>query len=135
MKKFWDKVRKSKGCWNFIGSVGKDGYGKFYIDGKMEMAHRVSYKIKVGEIPKGLNIDHKCRNRACVNPKHIEPVTQRENVMRGLGVARFNSEKTHCIHGHEFNYINTRITKDGERACRVCARLWARKNRKSKCVS
>lgn len=131
--KFWNKVDKTNTCWNWKGFIGKDGYGKHYIYQKMDMSHRISYQLIIGTIDSNKVIDHKCRNRACVNPKHLEVVSQRENVMRGNGIAKINSRKTHCIHGHEFTSENTRLY-GRERVCKICARDWMRKNRKLKGV-
>lgn len=76
-------VDPETGCWNFTGSVSKDGYGRRSFDGKMTTAHRSVYEQLRGPIPDGLDLDHLCRNRRCVNPDHLEPVTRRVNVMRG----------------------------------------------------
>ena len=80
---------------------------------------RVAYEMVVGPIPDGLQIDHLCRVRNCVNPDHLEPVTPRENTMRGYSIQAQNARKTHCIHGHPFEG-NTYARPDGNRECAVC---------------
>lgn len=100
MDRFWDKVNKTDDCWLWLGARHNQGYGHFRLNGKIEKAHRVSYRFVVGDIPKGLQLDHLCKNVACVNPYHLEPVTNRENTSRGrlhtgrkqplpVGVSRF----------------------------------------------
>lgn len=110
-------------CWIWTASVSTPGYGQVYLSGRNRIAHRLVYELLVGPIPEGLNLDHLCRNRRCVNPAHLEPVTQRENLMRGVGtIAGQNARKTHCKHGHEFTPENTRRDAKGNRHCRACAR-------------
>lgn len=107
------------GCWIWMGYVSKSGYGQFTYKKSTQRAHRLVYSLLVGEIPYGLQIDHKCRVRCCVNPSHLEPVTQKENIIRGISPPANNSRLTHCKHGHEFSPENTE-TRRGFRQCKTC---------------
>lgn len=124
-QRFWSKVDRIAGapCWLWTGNQFHDGYGQFNVQGRQLRAHRWAYEAGVAPIPEGLVIDHRCRNRLCVNPDHMEPVTNQENVLRGIGISAVNARKIRCIHGHEFTTKNTRIRPDGSRACRECGRL------------
>jgi hypothetical protein len=128
--RFWLKVDGSAGptgCWEWTASKAH-GYGQFGVRaGDVRMAHRYAYEYLVAPIPVDLQIDHLCRNRRCVNPAHLEPVTLVENVMRGIGPGAVNARKTHCLHGHAFDEANTYTDKSGRRQCRTCRR---RNNRK-----
>ena len=112
---FWRKVEVADdGCWNWSAHRDKDGYGVWRHPGRHELgrrAHRISYSVLVEEIPKGLQIDHRCRNRACVNPGHLEPVTHRVNVDRGENYVAANRAKTHCPQGHELAGDNLVLKK------------------------
>jgi hypothetical protein len=105
------------GCWIWQRAVSSTGYG--ILAG--QLAHRAVYERHRGPVPAGLELDHRCRNRACVNPDHLEPVTHRENQRRGAAPNGINARKTHCIRGHEFTPANTYIRPDnGNRQCRIC---------------
>lgn len=126
MDRFWSKVDKSGpgGCWLWTGGVGSSGYGNF---GKpTKLAHRVSYELEIGPIPEGMQLDHLCRVRTCVNPAHLEPVTARVNGERSENFAGVNARKEMCANGHPFDEANTayRKRRDGRvrRACRACDR-------------
>lgn len=115
---FWNKVKKTDTCWLWTGALDSSGYGNVQIKNKMLKAHRVSYGID--KIPKGLQLDHLCRVRHCVRPEHLEPVTQAENLKRGV---HYQKNKKRCPQGHSYNYKNTHITTRGWRRCRAC--YWA----------
>lgn len=114
------KVDAETGCWVWTGAKQKDGYGTISDNGRRP-AHRVSYERFVGPLIKGLTIDHLCRNRLCVNPDHLEQVTFKENVLRGVGPTAVNARKTHCIRGHELTKENILPNAKG-RVCRQCNR-------------
>jgi hypothetical protein len=119
---FWERVSRGDpdGCWPWLGWKDGEGYGTFWIDGRYHRAHRFAYELLVGPIPEGLQPDHLCRNHACCNPTHLEPVTQRENILRGFSPTAINARKTHCAKGHPYDDKNTRIDKHGWRSCRIC---------------
>lgn len=107
-------------CWNFTGGLDRDGYGRAFLNGKQGRAHRIVYEALVGPIPKGLVIDHLCRNRRCVNPDHMETVTIAENVRRGDNVVALNPTKTHCPQGHPYSGENLYYDPRGWRGCKAC---------------
>lgn len=123
--RFWRKVCITpSGCWQWTAGLFPNGYGRFWFDGRGHLAHRWAYRALVGEIPDGLSLDHLCRNRACVNPSHLDPVTTRDNILRGSGLAAINAKKAHCPSGHEYTERNTRVKRLAsglsERVCRIC---------------
>ena len=120
------------GCWLWLGADdGRHGYGRVRRNGTRQ-AHRYLYEVHKGAIPDGMVLDHLCRTPACVNPDHLEPVSQRENQLRGnykIGLAlggKANGErqraKTHCPQGHPYNPQNIRASKSGHRGCKICHR-------------
>lgn len=120
------------GCWNWTAAISAGSYGSIYYQGRMQKAHRISWTLTRGEIPGGLELDHLCRNRRCINPDHLEPVTRRENLARGIQ-SNQNMGKMFCIRGHEFTAENTRIKPgNGHRVCKTCMRMhvrnWRAKN-------
>jgi hypothetical protein len=136
-EKFWARVDKTNGCWNWIPKSGKIGplrnqeYGYFHIGGgKYVRAHRFAYELANGPIPSGLLVLHSCDNQRCVNPAHLRAGTQGENAREAVERGRMrphNKVKTHCIHGHEFSPQNT-IRRGTHRQCRAC--LYACINRR-----
>lgn len=124
--RFWGKVEKTSSCWLWT-AARTDGYGRL----GNEYAHRVAYRMLVGPIPLGLQLDHLCRVRHCVNPAHLEPVTQRENVLRGETIVARNAVKTHCPHGHPLSGHNLRLF-NGHRSCKLCNASSARRYRARK---
>jgi hypothetical protein len=117
------------GCWIWKASVGRSGYGRLRMGGKTREVHRLAYEAYRGPIPEGLEIDHLCRVRRCVNPDHLDLVTHAENVRRGLVGSRERS-RTHCPYGHPYDESNTYV-KGGGRHCRACkARRAAEVNRR-----
>jgi len=125
VERFWSKIEKGDSCWIWTGAHTKRGYGRLFNGIKYVSAHRFSFQLLSGPIPDGLELDHLCRNHACVNPDHLEPVSHRENVRRGVAGDKHRA-LTRCSRGHEFTDSNTLITTKGWRRCRVCAReVWS----------
>ena len=122
MADFWPRVDRTESCWVWQGTRFQSGYGAFQLDGRLQRAHRLAYETLVGRIPDGLQLDHLCRNRPCVNPGHLEPVTPRTNVRRSEGPPAMNARKVACSRGHAFTPENTYFGRDG-RHCRPCARM------------
>ena len=126
-----DRMMIGDGCWHWTGSKSHNGYGKFTFKKKTITPHRAMYEMMVGSIPDGLQLDHLCRVRDCARPSHLEPVTNRENSLRGVaGLVNGAREasKTHCPSGHAYDAGNTWLDKErGARHCRTCNRNRSKK--------
>lgn len=124
----WKKIEKTETCWLWLGCT-INGYGQMKIPGsakKRIYTHRFFYERLVGPIPEGLQLDHLCRVRNCVNPEHLEPVTGRVNTLRGTSPVAQRAKQTHCLNGHPLvgsNLINSKPT----RQCRICTNARKRK--------
>jgi hypothetical protein len=131
MQRFWAKAdrRGDAECWEWVACRTAMGYGRFVVDRRVRAAHRVAYELSVGPIPEGLEIDHLCRNRACVNPAHLEAVSHRVNVLRGTAPAAVNKRKTHCPCGREYGGLQAhKNLKNGKtHTSRVCLRCASEK--------
>lgn len=130
--RFWAKVdKRPDGCWMWTASVKEHGYGAFGIRaGLIRNAHAIAYELMKGPVPKGLELDHLCRNRACVNPDHLEAVTHVVNVRRGDAIAsnhRRALARTQCAKGHPYIESNLYVNPQGRRKCRTCRKLLADK--------
>lgn len=130
-ERFWSKVEKSpEGCWQWTAStVPGTGYATFYVSAQEPRVntHRWAYERFVGIVPPGLHLDHLCRNRSCVNPEHLEPVTPQVNTLRGISFAAENAAKTACPQGHPYDEENT-YRRAGRRYCLACR---GRRNRRA----
>jgi hypothetical protein len=111
----------NSGCWLWLAQVDPKGYARFKGPGRTQRAHRVAYEHFIGAIPAGRVLDHLCRIRSCVNPAHLEPVTARENTLRG-DLPKLLGARTHCANGHAFDDANTSYKRDGSRRCLACHR-------------
>lgn len=134
-ERFWPKVDLShpRGCWLWLGKPNPNGYGVHFVgprQGQRKMAHVFAWEVwNQKRVPPGLCLDHFRMNpgprnapcsKLCVNPRHTEPVTRGENVLRGRSVGAQNARKTHCPAGHAYNATNTRTRENGKRGCRTC---------------
>lgn len=121
------------GCWEWLGALMTGGYGSCWYGKQSIGAHRVSYFFHKGIMSnRAQQIDHLCRNRACVNPDHMELVTRKENILRGMAPSAKYARSTRCIRGHEFDEKNTIVNPDGHRNCRECVKAYGREWKRSK---
>lgn len=133
-ERFVSKIEKlDNGCWQWSGTTINTGYGKFVVKKKQYLAHRYSYEMHKGTIPDGLVLDHLCRNRLCVNPDHLEAVTNEENLYRGVGFRILNGMDGSCVNGHKYTEENTYYNPNNprDRRCRQCAHNRDRLRRKA----
>lgn len=123
-ERFWKKVNKTDSCWLWTGFITRDGYGKYSIKADRGIVtkrpHRMAYELLVGHIPEGLHIDHLCGVRHCVNPTHLEPVTQAENNRRSNAPGHVRRRERKCAKGHPYTPKNGYWRPDGRWRCRVC---------------
>lgn len=124
LERYWSRVDKAapNGCWEWTGALFHGGYGRFKAAGRDTVAHRWAYELAGKRVAPGLQLDHLCRNRKCVNPEHLEAVCGRTNVvLRGKTITAENHQKTHCVRGHSLSGPNLLIGRSGtKRICRAC---------------
>lgn len=120
IERFFTFIIKVGTCWEWQAALDKDGYGLFWFDSRQRRAHRFSYENFVKKIPDGLVLDHLCRNVKCVNPEHLEVVTNRINIIRGRWKSNNLNTFTHCNRGHKFTDESSIRRKDGKKTCRIC---------------
>jgi len=133
VERLFARISITPSCWLWTGSVVRGGYGTITIGigKKQRVVHRIVYELFVGPIPEGLQLDHLCRNRACVNPDHLEPVTLKENVLRGRGITAERARQTHCKRGHPLSGENL-LLAPGQRICRTCRSVNQKRYRESR---
>ena len=117
-ERFWEQIQKTETCWLWTGSLTRGGYGQIRADGRLQYVHRISCALVGHPIPEDLTADHLCRVRNCVNPDHIEAVSFRENVLRGIGPTADNARRGLCKKGHQLLQLFTEHRRD----CRECTR-------------
>lgn len=125
--RLWGRIKRDGECWIWKREKTQR-YGTIKHDCKLYMVHRLSYELLISKIPDGCELDHLCRNTFCINPHHLEPVTHKENILRGVGQCAINARKTHCIRGHPLSGKNLKITTSGSRRCRICKYVNDRKS-------
>jgi hypothetical protein len=120
--RLWTQTQLSDGCWEWQGVTNNYGYGRIRHQGRYTLAHRLAYELAYGPIPDKLQIHHRCANRRCIRPGHLQALTHREHRAIEPSPAEINAAKTHCHRGHPFTAANTRRRANGRRDCLACAR-------------
>ena len=134
LERFWKKIKKTKTCWKWRGARDHHGYGRFAVHRMLRIAHRVSWRISMGD-PNGLYVLHHCDNPACVRPSHLFLGDQTDNMRDASRKGRLHGErphlrKSHCPRGHPYNKKNSYISPSGDKFCRTCHRY--SENRRSR---
>jgi len=125
-ERFWEKVEKTDGCWFWTGGVNGSGYGSILHYGKAIKVHRFSYELSYGLIAETLEAHHKCGNKICVNPEHIQLINK---VFHAQHHRQFRKKPIKCIHGHRYTLQNTYIDKRGYMTCKACKKKRNRRKR------
>ncbi len=124
---FWKRAVTSPDCWQWAGTISDKGYGILSLASELHprrcRAARFAYSYFIGPIPEGMVIDHLCRNRGCVNPFHLEAISNKENIMRGICPSSINAKKTQCYRGHPYSPQTLKVFRDGFRRCFECIKL------------
>ncbi len=135
LRRAFARIQITDSCWLFTGCKDQRGYGMIYFGDRQMRAHRAVWQAINGPVRPGLCLDHLCRVRNCINPAHLEPVTNRENILRGEGLAAKQARQTHCKRGHELSGANLYLWRGKFRQCRTCnqARVsaWKKSHRKT----
>lgn len=141
-QRYWARTEMPSGeniceqCWKWIGYINPStGYGQITVNGQSHVAYRFGYEMLFGTVPEGLELDHLCRNRWCVNPHHLEPVTRQVNSHRGESFCGRNARKAHCPQGHPYTPENTYFCPKGRRECRTCRQVASAKRRSDASLS
>lgn len=126
--RFWDKVEKTDTCWLWTAAMNNKGYGRFSLEGRLYLPHRLAWEDVNGPIPEGKVLDHfVCETHRCVRPDHIRPVTSLENTLRGNSQGSKNAAKTHCKRGHALTPDNLYKSQRGHRDCIACKKARRKK--------